>query len=167
MVESSIRTKKSIQRALHIQSGLSAGYWPLTSAAARFLMNRMPRASNEGMITPYEAYFGVQPDLSSIRAFGSTCYYWLTKEERRNLSQYNIPFLTFSTALRGTFVGYDEHRRAYRVLPDGRGQYVLARTVVFDERTVVRRMLGHCARGGAVVADPDRDDDALPLNICG
>ena len=57
-----MRAKKALQRALHLQSGLSAGYWPLTSSVVRFTMNRLPRVSNAGMVTPYEAYFGVKPD---------------------------------------------------------------------------------------------------------
>ena len=31
------------------------------------------------MITPYQAYFGQAPELSSMRTFGSTCYFWISK----------------------------------------------------------------------------------------
>ena len=70
LVEQNIQTKKAMVRALHLQSQLSVGYWPLTSSAARFLLNRLPRATNAGMIAPYQAYFAQAPDLSSIRTFG-------------------------------------------------------------------------------------------------
>ena len=49
--------------------------------------------------------------------------------------------MSLSRAARGIFVGYDEHRRAYRILPDGASQYVVARVAVFDESSIIRRML--------------------------
>ena len=53
------------------------------------------------------------------------------------------------------FVGYDEHRRAYRILPDGAIKYVLARVVVFDERPIIRKMLSSCTKSGNI---GDHDD---------
>ena len=96
------------------------------------------------MLTPYQAYFGQlqAPDLSSMQTFGSMCYFWISKGQRT--SELNGPFTSFSTAQRGLFVGYDEHRRAYMVLPDGGARVVLSRSVVFDERVVVQRILGFC-----------------------
>ena len=35
LVERNIRTKQALQRTLHLQSGLLAGHWPLTSSSAR------------------------------------------------------------------------------------------------------------------------------------
>ena len=113
-----IQTTKAMVRALHLQSQLSGGYWPLTSSAARFILNRLPRTTNAGMITPYQAYFGQAPaDLSSMRMFGSTCCFWISKGQCT--SEVNGLFTSFSTARHGLFVGYDDHRRAYMVLPDG------------------------------------------------
>ena len=43
VVERNVQTKKAMVRALHLQSQLSGGYWPLTNA---------------GMITPYQAHVG-------------------------------------------------------------------------------------------------------------
>ena len=66
LVERNIQSKNAIQRALHAQSGLSMGYRPLTSAAARMILNQLPRFSNPNNCTPYEAYFRRKPDLSSF-----------------------------------------------------------------------------------------------------
>ena len=74
-------------------------------------------------------------------------------------SEVNGLFMAFSTARRGLFVGYDEHRRAYMVLPDGGAQAVLSRSVVFDERVVVQRILGFCARGKDNSYSLDRDKE--------
>ena len=114
------------------------------------------------MITPFknQAYFGQAPYLSSMQTFGSTCYFWISKGQRT--SELNGPFTSFSTARRGLFVGYDEHRRAYMVLPDGGARVVLSRSVVFDERVVVQRILGFCSRNkdGSNSAGQDEDVSA-------
>ena len=57
---------------------------------------------------------------------------------------FDIGYDKYSTSKRGVFVGYDEHRRAYRILPDGARSFVVSRNVVFDERSIVQRMLTDC-----------------------
>ena len=60
---------------------LSTG-WNLAMAHATFIQARCPRRSNQGNITPYEQFFNVKPDLSSLRVFGSTCYFHIPKHQR-------------------------------------------------------------------------------------
>ena len=56
-------------------------------------------------------------------------------------------------------MGYDETYRGYRVLSEGSCKYVVSRSVVFDETTVVRRVLALCAeRNGDLV-----DNLAVPV----
>ena len=45
----------------------------------------------------------------------------------------------------------------YKVLPDGIIKDVVARVVVFDEQTVVRRILRLCAHGTEEDSDGDHD----------
>ena len=45
------------------------------------------------------------------------------------------------------------------VLPDGGAQAVLSRSVVFDERVVVQRILGFCTRGKDNSYSSDRDEE--------
>ena len=130
LVERNIQSKNAIQRALHAQSGLSTSYWPLTSAAARMILNRLPRSSNPNSCTPYEAYFRRKPDLSSFRVFGCVAYFWLNPQiptfpaPVANLGAYSgTGSLSLSRAVRGIFVGYDDYRRGYRIFPDGASQY--------------------------------------------
>ena len=74
--------------------------------------------------------------------------------------------LSLSRAARGIFVGYDEHRRAYRILPDGAVHYVVARVVVFDERPIIRRMLNRCTSVTSAVESSD-DEFVPPPSIDG
>ena len=116
VVERNIQSKNAIQRALHIQSGLPWGYWPLTSATARMILNRLPRSTNPGGMTPYEVYFRIKPDLSSFRVFGCLAYYWLSPVVRAQTSpqfyeedslapQSHTGSHSLSRANRGIFVG--------------------------------------------------------------
>ena len=60
-------------------------------------------------------------------------------------------------------MGYDEHRRAFRVLPEGANAYILARSVVFDERSTIQRMLKFC---GHTTTDPEAvHPDAIPIQM--
>ena len=133
MVERNIQSKKAIQHSFHLQSRLSWVHWPLTSTAARRTLNRLARASNPNRCKPYEVYFGRQPDLSSFPVFGCTTCYWILGWS------FGIGYDKYSTSKQGMFVGYDEHQRAYRILPDGAKSFV-----VFDEWSIVQHMLFDC-----------------------
>jgi hypothetical protein len=78
-------------------------------------------------MTPYQAAKGRAPDLSDLCMFGCPCYVYVPKAIRRKGE---------SKAFPGVFVGYDVLRWGYRVLPLGKSQYVVARSVIFDESTL-------------------------------
>ena len=60
-------------------------------------------------------------------------------------------------------MGYDEHRRAFRVLPEGANAYILARSVVFDERSTIQRMLKFC---GHTTTDLEAvHPDTIPIQM--
>ena len=132
------------------------------------ILNRLPRSSNINNCTPYEAYFRRKPDLSSFRVFGCLAYFWLDPSIQSfpaavsQLDAYSgTGSLSLSRAARGMFVGYDEHRRAYRILPDGAIKYVLARVVVFDERLIIRKMLSNCSRSANINDDSSDVDEEI------
>ena len=68
------RTILSKVRAMLVQSGLSHRYWGEALMSAVYIYNRTPHSSLQGFITPYEARFGKQPDISGIRTWGSKAY---------------------------------------------------------------------------------------------
>ena len=112
------------------QSGLPKDKWHHARLAACYTMDRIPRKHGQ---TPYELYYLQKPDLFHMRVFGSSCYYHVHSLDRQD---------KFSTsANHGMFLGYDEHRRAYKVLPQGCRLPVYSRSVIFDERGVIQRAL--------------------------
>ena len=66
IIERSIQTKLNMAFAMLDASPLSSTGWNLAMAHATFIQARCPRRSNQGNITPYEQFFGVKPDLSSL-----------------------------------------------------------------------------------------------------
>ena len=61
-------------RALLFQAGLPNYLWGEALETAVFLYNRTPHSTLNGK-TPYEIKYGVKPNLSTIRVFGSVTFY--------------------------------------------------------------------------------------------
>jgi transposase InsO family protein len=59
--------------AILASSGLPSRLWNFAAQAACYLYNQSPHSSL-GFVTPYEMYYGHQPDLSNIRRYGSWVY---------------------------------------------------------------------------------------------
>jgi hypothetical protein len=73
-------------------------------------------------MTPYEALYGVQPDVSHWRALGCKCWVLIPKEQHKKLD----PHMS-----EGRFVGYAEgHYKVYDVLIK---KIVRSRNVIFAE----------------------------------
>ncbi|KAF7374996.1 Integrase catalytic domain-containing protein [Mycena sanguinolenta] len=58
-------------RAMLVDSSLSSWFWPLAAQAAVHIKNRVPHASLESGMTPFEGWFKCKPDLSHLRPFGA------------------------------------------------------------------------------------------------
>ncbi|KAJ9519136.1 hypothetical protein QJQ45_007693 [Haematococcus lacustris] len=74
-------------------------------------------------LTPWESFFGVKPDLSGLRVFGSAVWVHVPAQKRSKLE---------AKAVWGVFIGYQLGSKSYRVLVDGK-EYQ-SKDVVFDEQ---------------------------------
>jgi hypothetical protein len=61
-------------RSMLISSGLPKTLWVEAVLSAVYLLNRSPTKALE-MGTPAEKWYGVKPDLSKVRVFGSVAYF--------------------------------------------------------------------------------------------
>jgi hypothetical protein len=61
-------------------------------------------------ITREEAFIGVKPEIGHFKIFGSPVYFHVPKEKRSKLD---------SSGIKGTFVGYSESSKAYRIYITG------------------------------------------------
>jgi hypothetical protein len=148
--ERHIRTINEKMNALLKDLRLSSEFWPLMRDAEVYLTNRSVSKRNNEYCTPFELYFGYTPDLKNLRAIGSVCFANVDKQERSALED---------RAVKGIFVGYDEKRRAYRVLPDGLRNYIVSRSVTFDETSINKSM-----ETGHISEEEEDDTEDIILN---
>ncbi|KAK9703929.1 hypothetical protein QE152_g29003 [Popillia japonica] len=65
-----------------IGSGLPKTLWPEALRTATYLLNRSTNSTCVGS-TPYEKWFGLKPDLSHVKIFGSDCFVQVPKQTGR------------------------------------------------------------------------------------
>lgn len=116
------RTLMEKVRAMLLGAGLKKELWAEAVVAANYIRNRSP--TSKGTKTPWELFFGKQPDVSGMRVFGSRAFIMTPKQLRNKLDAVSEP---------GVFVGYAATSKAYRVLLANSGRVVESRDVVFSE----------------------------------
>jgi len=115
------RTLMETARCLLIQAGLPASFWAEAVNTANFIRNRCPTSKLQGK-TPYEAWHGKPPDVSHFERFGCDV---LVLDPTPNKSK------LASRAIKGTFVGYSEESKGYRIWIPNERRIVVLRDVKF------------------------------------
>ena len=87
-------------RRMLLDAGLPDQFWGRAALTAAHLLNRR-YSSYTPDYTPYELMWGVKPDVSHIRAFGSVCYPLVQPASKR----IGAPKIASSV---GIMVGYSE-----------------------------------------------------------
>lgn len=106
--------------AMMADSGLDQQWWAEAALTANYLSNRVPLRGES--MTPFEAFYGLQPNVSHLRVFGCPAWDYTPKQIRRKMQP---------RAKQGIFLGYGINQSGYRVSIDGKvGSY---RDVTFDE----------------------------------
>eukprot|EP00539_Tryblionella_compressa_P007631 CAMPEP_0178760750 /NCGR_PEP_ID=MMETSP0744-20121128/15657_1 /TAXON_ID=913974 /ORGANISM="Nitzschia punctata, Strain CCMP561" /LENGTH=69 /DNA_ID=CAMNT_0020415345 /DNA_START=972 /DNA_END=1181 /DNA_ORIENTATION=+ len=49
-------------------------FWHLASQAAIHITNRLRKKGNRNSMSPYQARYGVKPDITNLRIFGCAAY---------------------------------------------------------------------------------------------
>ena len=102
------------------------------STTVVYVHNRSPRKTLRNM-TPEEAFTGVKPEVGHFRIFGCPVYIHIPKEKRTKLDP---------SSRKGTFVGYSESLKAYRIYIPGQRQIDVSRDVTFEEEVAFMRSRG-------------------------
>jgi hypothetical protein len=87
------------------------------------VQNRSPHQIPKN-ITLEEAFTKVNPEIGHFRIFGCPVYFHVPKEKRSKLEP---------SGRKGTFVGYNESSKAYRIYILGQRQIEVSRDVTFEE----------------------------------
>ena len=108
-------------RLLYI-SGLPPSYWADAVIHAVYLKNRMWHATLK--TTPYQLYYGVSPNLSHIRVFGSRVYAKIPGKRPAKLDKH---------VYLGIFLGYGSTAKHIKYIDINTGRLKRASHVTFDE----------------------------------
>jgi hypothetical protein len=84
-------------------------------------------------VTPEEAFTRVKPEVGHFRIFGCPVYIHVPKDKSIKLDP---------SGRKGTFVGYNESSKAYRIYIPGQKQIEVSRDVTFEEEVSFKRYRG-------------------------
>ena len=110
-------------RTMLADSKLPHSFWAEALSTYAYLRNRSPTKLLSG-ITPYEAWYGTKPNLSSLRVFGCSAYAHVPKVERRKLDL---------KARKCIMLGYGAIQKGYRLYDLERMKVIHNRDVIFNE----------------------------------
>jgi transposase InsO family protein len=103
--------------------------WAEACMTAMYVQNRSPHQILKN-ITLEEAFTRVKPEIGHFRIFGCPVYFHVPKEKRYKLEP---------SGRKGTFVGYSESSKAYRIYIPGQRQNEISRDVTFEEEVTFQR----------------------------
>ena len=121
IAERANRTIMERVRSVISEGKLDKRLWMELAMTVVYLKNRSPTTAVS--TTPYEAWYGIRPDLSHLRILGSTAYVHIPKERRTKLDIHSH---------KGILVGYGGTNQ-YRVWDFTRNDVVVSRDVRFNE----------------------------------
>ncbi|KAJ8642637.1 hypothetical protein MRB53_004385 [Persea americana] len=98
-------------------------FWAECMRTATYVINCLPQPKFNFM-SPVEKLFGVKPNVSHLRVFGSVCYVFVPDHLRSKFEK---------KVVRCVFTGYDTERKGWRCVDPVTGRIHVSRNVVFDE----------------------------------
>jgi hypothetical protein len=103
--------------------------WAEASMMVVYVQNKSPHKILKDM-TPEEAFTGVNPKVGHFRIFGCLFYIHVPKEKRMKLDP---------LGRKGTFIGYSESSKAYRMYIPSQRQIGMRRDASFEEEVAFKR----------------------------
>jgi hypothetical protein len=123
------RTICEAARAMMHDQKLPLSLWAEAISTVVYIQSRCPHKALEAK-SPEEVFTGSKPLVDHLRIFGSPVYIHIPKEKRTKLEP---------SGKKGTFVGYSETSKAYRIYIPGQKFIEVSKDVTFHEETVFRR----------------------------
>ena len=118
------RTSEEGITAMLQEAKLPSTYWGEALCTLVYVLNRTPSSARPGT-TPYEAWFGVKPNVSNLRIFGSLAYVHVQKDKRGPLGSHMEKCI---------FLGYPEGYKGWRFYNPSTKRVIISERAVFDER---------------------------------
>jgi hypothetical protein len=111
VVERKNKTIIEATKAMIHEQSLPMNLWVEACMTTVYVQNRSHQILKN--ITPEEAFTKVKPEIGHFRIFGCPVYLHVPKEKRSKLEP---------SGIKGTFVGYSESSKAYRIYIPGQRQ---------------------------------------------
>ena len=103
-------------------------FWGEALSTLVYTLARTPSAALPNT-TPYEAWFGVKPDVSNLGIFGSLVYVHVQKDKRGALGSHMEKCI---------FLGYAVGYKGWRFYNPATKRCIISERAVFDERYQLR-----------------------------
>lgn len=100
------RTLMESARSMMAHARLPNCFWAEAVSTAAYLRNRTATTAFEKMLTPYERWYGVKPNVSNLRVFGCMAYAHVPDSGRTKLDK---------KAEKLRLVGYSTQSKGYRL----------------------------------------------------
>ena len=112
------------------ESGVHESFWSYAARHACMLHNILPSSSLQGRMTPYQAKFGMPPDVSKVRVWGCTVWYFLPEHERASkISPRAVP---------AVHLGCDEKRNGHLIYIPYLNRITTGYHLAFQERKFLK-----------------------------
>jgi hypothetical protein len=121
--------------------------WAEASMTVVYVQNISPHNTLRN-ITPEEAFIGVNLEVGHFKIFGCPVYIHIPKEKRTKLDP---------SGRKGTFLGYNESSKAYRIYIPGQRHIEVSRDVTFEEEVAFMR-----SRGSHMEIDSEKHEEMVP-----
>jgi hypothetical protein len=118
-----VRTVEDTIQTMQADSDLPESEWADAAHSAVFVRNRFPTSTLARDMTPYEAFYGVKPDVSLLRVWGCLCFPIIPPELRKKNDPRRYP---------AVFIGYREGTLGWRVISLD-GKRTTTRDAIFYE----------------------------------
>ena len=115
--------------AMMLTSNMSETYWEEARKTACYVYNRSPGAHDEtSSISPYEQYYGIVPQVSHLKIFGTKCWALNPTRDKGNHEPKAWP---------GIFVGYqDQQPKGYRIYLTSTQEFIITAHASFEDNLV-------------------------------
>lgn len=134
------------------ETKLPSKLWGECVLTAAYLKDRTPTRTLKNK-TPYEAYYGLKPDISHLRKIGCKAFILVQSEHRCKI---------YSQSVEGILVGYSPTSKAYQCYYPPTGRIIVSRNVSFIEAKDTKP---RPYRPGITIGTdaPDDPNDTVPL----
>lgn len=118
------RTLLNMVRSMLNTKQVEKQFWADAIVTSSYIKNRITTRTLPNSKTPYHIWYGKVSNISSIRVFGSMCWYKIPHEKLRKLDD---------RAHQAMLIGYPKSQPGYKLWDFEKNKVIISRDVTFNE----------------------------------